>query len=484
MIETGMLSVQSAQVQPPQGRGAHGQKRAEGFGSILSKHTAPADAQVRQAKAPSNEELPLDEIASAVAAQTIPVVQTSTPPEAEPQAVTDMEVNSVVIPAHSANQEDLLMLTARLAGVEGSDDFLRILAPHLQNILQANEFSQDMPLGRLEDIVADLLAGIRGDMTPPEVMGRIALLRASQAPTSEALADSPNLQNISSDSAIQPNAELVTDTQAEPTTVLPASEIVQEAAPALRVTAQAAPTEQAAQVTGEAPETDDTPQITAKAQITSETPELAPSEKPDSPETPAVKKADGPEATQAHAAPSETAPSPARQAAPAPEIPPVRQAMTQDIFDQIVKSAELRQAEGGTSLELELAPKFLGKLSLTLISTDDGIIARIKSGNAAVRNMLSADMQGLLDTLKTAGIDMKHIEIERGDIGWNFSGESKRGEQEFRQASGNPGRIKTPGITAAPQELSALQLSSDGSIYGGSALIPDIWGEATVDFKA
>ena len=370
------------------------------------------------------------------------------------------------------------MLTARLAGVEGSDDFLRILAPHLQNILQGNEFSQDMPLGRLEDIVADLLAGIKSDMTPPEVMGRIAILRAAQAqtPPPETLSDSSGLQNISSDAvkhpnAAQTNAARLTSAQIESDATETAEKPVQPT--------QAAP---------EAPianETDETPRISAKAPAASETDEVNISEKPAAQDDPAVKKSDGPEGTQTHIAAAETAPSPARQAAPAPEASPVRQAMTQDIFDQIVKSAELRQADGGTSLELELAPKFLGKLALTLISTEDGIIARIKSGNAAVRSMLSADMPGLLDTLRTSGIDMKHIEIERGDIGWNFSGEGKgRGEQEFRQASGGPGRIKTPGITAAPQELSALQLSSDGSIYGGSALIPDVWGETTFDYNA
>lgn len=115
---------------------------------------------------------------------------------------------------------------------------------------------------------------------------------------------------------------------------------------------------------------------------------------------------------------------------------PVRKALEQSIVDQIVKSAELKTAGAGTTLELELNPKLLGKLSIILTSTPEGVTAKIKAGNDAVRAMLSGSVSLLEDALKETGISMKSIEVTSSDIKEDLA----RNSQSFFNQSGQDGR--------------------------------------------
>ncbi|MCL2082091.1 MAG: flagellar hook-length control protein FliK [Oscillospiraceae bacterium] len=100
----------------------------------------------------------------------------------------------------------------------------------------------------------------------------------------------------------------------------------------------------------------------------------------------------------------------------------VRQAMTENIIEQVVQDAALWKTGEGTALTLELSPRFLGKISILLMTAaGGGVTAHIKAENESVRAILASETETLRASLKDSGINMEDIEVSDSDISWDFS---------------------------------------------------------------
>jgi len=168
---------------------------------------------------------------------------------------------------------------------------------------------------------------------------------------------------------------------------------------------------------------------------------------------------------------------------------PAREAMTRSILDQIAQHAA-RQTGNVQTLSIELAPKFLGKISLVLTAAADGIVAKIRSESDAVRSLLSANLEALKLTLKDAGIHMKNIEVTEQNIGWDLARGQAGGMQwgsgpQNRYEYGENGRPPQDGDALGGIETETVQ--SEGAFYRtGRVAAPgyDEYDDTSFDYRA
>jgi flagellar hook-length control protein FliK len=111
-------------------------------------------------------------------------------------------------------------------------------------------------------------------------------------------------------------------------------------------------------------------------------------------------------AAQTQAQPAAVPQEAARIAVKASGVP-VRESM----FSEIVSRVQAAAQEGKSELFVQLKPEHLGGLSISLSMGEDGLIAKIVTGQQAVHNMLSGELAGLQEALREGGIDVAHMEV-------------------------------------------------------------------------
>lgn len=166
--------------------------------------------------------------------------------------------------------------------------------------------------------------------------------------------------------------------------------------------------------------------------------------------------------------------------------PVIQRVNVASVLEQIAESAALSQSEGVTRLELQLNPEFLGKVSVVLTSTPDGLSATLKSASEATRNLLAENMAALQNTLRDMGVNMKSIDVVPPEINWDFSRNPNPGQGKYPEAghSGLSSRnvrraeriTSDAGITAA--ERPAIM---SGSMYNSAGVYTD---ETSIDYRA
>ncbi|MDR1692638.1 MAG: flagellar hook-length control protein FliK [Oscillospiraceae bacterium] len=139
------------------------------------------------------------------------------------------------------------------------------------------------------------------------------------------------------------------------------------------------------------------------------------------------------------------------QAADTSSPVPARQVLAKEIIAQIVQYSQ--QPRESTVLQMELHPKFLGKIEILLESSGGGITAKLKSDNGAVRSLLNENIAELRDTLRQAGINMKDVEITESKLHFGFSDRQYQRQDEARQArqGHKPVRIQSLAAVAAEE---------------------------------
>jgi flagellar hook-length control protein FliK len=122
---------------------------------------------------------------------------------------------------------------------------------------------------------------------------------------------------------------------------------------------------------------------------------------------------------------------------------PARQILAEKIIDQI--SAQMAQSRDVSTIQMELNPKFLGKIQLVIEATAEGITAKLRSENGAVRSLLNEHIADLRNSLKEAGVNMKDIEVTESRIGTELS--DRRSPQENFETAGEK-KSKVGGISS------------------------------------
>ncbi|SMC35683.1 flagellar hook-length control protein FliK [Papillibacter cinnamivorans] len=73
-----------------------------------------------------------------------------------------------------------------------------------------------------------------------------------------------------------------------------------------------------------------------------------------------------------------------------------------------------QQADG--RFEIQLEPEYLGKLSISLTSEQDGIHAQIRTKDSAVQSLLSSEVAKLVSKLDDSGIRLKSVDVVCSDM--------------------------------------------------------------------
>lgn len=160
-------------------------------------------------------------------------------------------------------------------------------------------------------------------------------------------------------------------------------------------------------------------------------------------------------------------PQATQQATQTSDAVPARQVLADKIIDQIM--TQVTQTQDATVLHMELNPKLLGKIQLVLEAGADGITARIKSDNEAVRSLLGENITELRNALKDAGINMKDISVTETRVRADLSGERHENPQA-QQSRDSIKPIRMGALSAEPEWTeTSIPLYATGRVSGGEA---------------
>lgn len=121
------------------------------------------------------------------------------------------------------------------------------------------------------------------------------------------------------------------------------------------------------------------------------------------------------------------------------------------IMDDI-KSISGREAN---SIEIQLEPESLGKLAISLVMSESGLIAQIRSGDSDIRGILASQISGLVETLKENGIAVQSVEV--------LSSQVQNQDLAHENAQNPYARQETPTIRTTPEVISGYEVMDDQS---------------------
>ncbi len=167
-----------------------------------------------------------------------------------------------------------------------------------------------------------------------------------------------------------------------------------------------------------------------------------------------------------------------------PVINQPQQAQVANIIDQIVKAASMRSNSTMQEMEINLKPEFLGKITIVLSSTEEGIVATLRAASEQVRHALAANIGQLQSVLRESGINMKDISITDAGISsdlanGNFDGQSAMADR--RESMENSLRLSRVLSRATRNEQAAVS----AGVYDSSQQMPTINSDVgSVEFSA
>lgn len=99
------------------------------------------------------------------------------------------------------------------------------------------------------------------------------------------------------------------------------------------------------------------------------------------------------------------------------------------IFDQIVQQAKFQIAGGKSEATIRLQPEFLGKVEMKITVEDGKVNVRFTAENAAVRSMMTENLQDLRRNLAELGLEVENVAVHlAGEFGGAETRDEKRGE--------------------------------------------------------
>jgi hypothetical protein len=424
-------------------------------------------------------------------------------------ATTDTDVESVVPPRHADGQEDLPLLIAFLLGEEENGGFLRALEQYIQNNAGMAKTLETLRAdgGKTElEALMELLALIArtepDDDLPPELAPLAALFALFQpvpvfdgtdagegvTPEEQAgiMEDAASAAKFQTAVAVFQTAEITVsedpDGNAASAAELPDTARVtgfrtEEALRAAYINRFAAvraallnevrtdgSEDAGLDGTGsiQAEEPPAIPDLTGQAEMGAafEQPESAADEK----------IAGKPKSEAGPGAVSGQQASPPQFRGETAE--PVRQVLAGRIIDQI--AAQAAKPQDISVLQMELHPKFLGRIQLVLEATVEGMTARLRSDNGAVRSLLNENLAELRNALRDAGINMKDVEVTESRIGAQLADRQHRRDDAgaFANRKDSVRIASVAALTAADEAAEGERIETayaTGRVSGGYA---------------
>ena len=119
-----------------------------------------------------------------------------------------------------------------------------------------------------------------------------------------------------------------------------------------------------------------------------------------------------------------------------------------DILSQINNQLNTKQIQTGetTKVNIILQPENLGKITLELINSKEGLTAKMTTDNEQVKELLSKHLDNLKDTLSNQGVNVSNITVKVEETQKQSNNQSafenwqaKQGNQEFSNNAQNKG---------------------------------------------
>lgn len=114
-----------------------------------------------------------------------------------------------------------------------------------------------------------------------------------------------------------------------------------------------------------------------------------------------------------------------------------RQAIT--IVRQVVEQISMQTKQGMTTMELQLYPAHLGRVTVQLVSKDGNITAQITAETEAAKNALETQLALLKENLNNQGLKIESVEVT---IASHAFEQNMQGEKQHEEQSGSKNRGK------------------------------------------
>ena len=120
------------------------------------------------------------------------------------------------------------------------------------------------------------------------------------------------------------------------------------------------------------------------------------------------------------------------------------------LFDTMVQRFETSQTENNRTMEIQLRPEFLGKVTIQLSMGETGLSARILSDDIGVRAMINGQLQSLIETLNERGIRVENVDVVYTGVSDRNADFSQQGGNAQQQGGGNNSRFEPEGYSNLP----------------------------------
>ncbi|WP_366922992.1 flagellar hook-length control protein FliK [Metallumcola ferriviriculae] len=105
-----------------------------------------------------------------------------------------------------------------------------------------------------------------------------------------------------------------------------------------------------------------------------------------------------------------------------------------DVIQQLVQKLKADGTAGKSEVKVQLKPELLGKVSLKVELTNNGISAKIMVENQAVKHIIQQNLPQLKDAMQQQGIKVDQAEVYLGGSGQGAQFQFNGGRQQFRYA--------------------------------------------------
>lgn len=153
-----------------------------------------------------------------------------------------------------------------------------------------------------------------------------------------------------------------------------------------------------------------------------------------------------------------------------------------DIMSQLNFKMDEMQQQGTSKVSIALKPEHLGRIHLEIISSGDGIIARMQTENAQVKELLEKNMETLKSQLGSQGVNVNNIKVEYTNHTSNNAMDFER-QQFERDFSQNSGQGKTGGQENQGAYTDGQEILGDAAEFDIEQPKSKIIHDGKVDYK-
>ena len=133
-----------------------------------------------------------------------------------------------------------------------------------------------------------------------------------------------------------------------------------------------------------------------------------------------------------------------------------------NIMDQITSQVKVALKSDSTSMEMQLNPESLGKLSIQVVSKNGAVTAQFEAQNASVKSVLENQVAELKQTLENQGIRVEHVEVTVASHQFEQN-MMNNGNQDTSDASSRKSRTRRINLSDAAEGIPADEDTDDGT---------------------